>query len=268
MYKIGDKEYNDNEVSETLWDIFKSLKDECHSLAVEYVGNHQRRKFYALHYRVDYGYNKVYACFSDEELEVIRQVYKEVEEVGKEEPFEDEEDRLDYISDCFSSVDIDYLCYIPDEDLHWAGGDPLLSRVDLEDWRKYCLFQVLTMNNSSDTPDICDINIAVSDDEYIKLLELSLFDPKLTFSDLKSLMPELYEKGQKMLDVNHIDYLIRMPMITKLADKLRKKQTSQQSVKQIFDNPFIGFIIRDMLKNKEQYIDKDPELWKMFSVLI
>ena len=35
MYKIGDKEYNDNEVSETLWDIFKSLKDESklsHSL--------------------------------------------------------------------------------------------------------------------------------------------------------------------------------------------------------------------------------------------
>lgn len=267
MYKFGDKEFSDDEMTEGLWERLKAVKEECHSLAVEYVDSHPRRKYYALHYQVDPGMKKVYACFTDEELNIIKQVYDDVEKVNIEEPFTDEEDRMDYIHDCFLYVDVDFLSYIPEHDLHWAGGDPDICKVDLEDWNMYCVFQIVSMNSSSESPEINDLSIAMTDDEYVKLLELCIFDPELTFHDLKSLMPELYERGQRLLDVNHLDSFIRLGKITGVAGELREKKM-QHSIEKLIDNPFIGFAIQNMLRNKEHYVDDDPELWQSFLVII
>lgn len=268
MFGVNDKKFSDQEAADGLWKRLQVLKEKCHEAAVEYVRSHPRKLYYALYYKVDPGQQKVYAPFDDDELKLLKEAYRKLEDSAKEYPFKDIEEKVDAMRDYFENLDVHYYCYIPDGDMHWAGGDPIIDGVDLEDWQQYCPVSVVFMNNDSNAPVTEECLLPLDDEQWTRLLELCIFDPKLTFHDLKHVMPEVFDLGMSCYESNHEDIMLRIPAITEIAVKLGKEIPECQKMSKVMDNLFASFMIQEMLRNSERYKSEDLDLWNRFEVML
>lgn len=265
MFKFGNEEYTDQEAGMAIWNELKALKEKCHELAVDYVKNNPRDPYYKLTYTVDPGEEVVYTKFTDEELKALKKAYQY--EDG-DEPYECLEDRLYDLHKDAPEMDIDFTEHIPEDDWHWAGGYPVVEAVDLENPRKYCGFQLVVMKNDSEEPVMDTIALPLDDEQWTRLLELCIFDKDLTFNDLKVVMPEVHEVCNELLHVDHHDFMVRMPEVTRVAKELGKDLAERAEIEKLKDNIFGGLIVHHMLEDSEQYEADDKDLWNRFKLLM
>ena len=144
MYKIGDKEYKDEEVGLAYWEQVKTRMESCRRIAKETLQTMNREAFYRIDYDVDPGIRTVYADFSPEEYKTIKGALENFYAEASE--YEDEDERMDVISEWIREEafqwKVDWRYYIPVEDWSWAGGDPTILDVDLNDIKYFCVFRV------------------------------------------------------------------------------------------------------------------------------
>lgn len=267
MFVVNDKKISDQEAADGLWERLQILKEKCHEAAEGYVKSHPRKPYYALYYYVESGMKKVYARFEDDELALLKKANDELEEYAKKEPFKDFDEKLDAMEDFFSGLDVDYYQYIPDRDMHW-DEDPSIYGVDLEDWDTYIPVSVVRMDNDCNEPKVVKKLLQVDDEQWTRLLELCIFDTKLTFHDLKRLMPEVYEMGVCEFTRNHEDVMVRIPAITEIAVKLGDEMPECQQIAKMMDNPFGLIMAQRILENSERYKAEDLDLWNRFVLML
>lgn len=266
MFKIGDKEFSDEEVGLEFWNQVKTRMESCRSMATDYYKNLQKDGFYRIDYIVDPGSQSVYAQISDKDYNIIKKELDEyIAECGK---FEDIEEREDFFREVAYQWDIDWRCYIPDDDWQWAGGEPVICDVDLEDVKYYCVFKVTYIRGGNKEEKSKEtVNIELNEDEYISLLASRLFDSKLCFSDLRVLNPELYERIDNMVRRTHCDYYVEMEEMNGAATEIMNHSADSKKLPELSANFFTPFIIHEILNNKEKYTD-DPYLFNAFRLAI
>jgi hypothetical protein len=266
MFKIGDKEFSDEEVGLDFWKKVKARMESCRSMATDYYNNLKKDGSYRIDYIVDPGRQSAYVRFSDEDYKIIK---KELDEyIAECSKYDDMLEREDFFKEEARKWDIYWEKYIPDVDLHWAGGDPVICDVDLEDV-KYCyVFQVTNIKGGNEEKRSKEaINIELSEDEYISLLASRLFDSKLCFSDLRVLNPELYERIDNMVRRTHCDYYVEMEEINGAAKEIMDHNEGYKELPKLEADFFTPFIIHEILNNKEKYSD-DAYLFKAFRLAI
>ena len=270
MYKIGDKEYKDEEVGLAYWEQVKTRMESCRRIAKETLQTMNREAFYRIDYDVDPGIRTVYVDFSPEEYKTIKGALENFYAEASE--YEDEDERMDVISEWIREEafqwKVDWRYYIPVEDWSWAGGDPTILDVDLNDIKYFCVFRVTYIKGgNAEEKSKKIINIELSDEEYIDLLASRLFDPNLCFSDLRNLNPELWGRIDAMARTAHCDYFVEMKEINEAAKNVMESNEEYKGLPKLDDNIFSAMIITEILKHKDKY-DDDAHLFKAFHLAV
>lgn len=266
MYKIGDKEYKDEEVGLAYWEQVKTRMESCRRIAEETLQTMNREAFYRIDYRVDPGIETVYANFSDEEYRIIKQELED--DIALNGEFKNEDERKDFFREAAFEWKVNWRYYIPDEDWHWAGGDPEIYDVDLEDIRYFCAFRVTYIKGGNDEEKSKKIiNIELSEEDYINLLASRLFDSRLCFSDLHNLNPELWGRIDAMARTAHCDYYVEMKKINEAAKNVMESNEEYKGLPKLDDNIFSAMMITEVLKHKDKY-NEDAYLFKAFRLAV
>ena len=271
MYKIGDKEYKDEEVGLAYWEQVKTRMESCRRIAEEAVQKMNREAFYRIDYDVDPGIEKVYANFSPEEYKIIKEAFDDIYAEATSE-YEDEDERMDVISEWIREAafewEVDWRDYIPDYDWQWAGGDPTILDVDLNDIKYFCVFRVTYIKGGNDEEKRrMKVNVELNDEEYVDLLASRLFDPNLCFSDLRNLNPELWGRIDAMARTAHCDYFVEMKEINEAAKNVMESNEEYKGLPKLDDNIFSAMIITEILNHKDKYND-DAHLFKAFRLAV
>lgn len=266
MFKLNDQEISDLEMAQTYFERIKKRMEWCRNEAEEYLKNIERRKFYKVSYFVDSGDQTVYSAITDEDMKTIKDGIKQtldwvLEEYG---PDASEDEKANALSDYFSECDSD-ICwedYLPEKDFHWAGGPPVITDVDFNDYKHFCKFKVRhTLWYKDDKEELVDKmhNVYITDDVYINLLTAKLFDKELSFYDLQN----LYEDVYKELEAHfysyypHQHYIIYMTEINEAAKAIIDSKKEEELPRPInIDNPLIGIILNAVFKNADKFDDK------------
>lgn len=269
MLRIGEQDYSDEEVRRGLIDKYVQRMDQCRKLAEDYFDKHCRKKSYRMDYWVDPGKMSIYAHFTDDELEIIRKAYEDCREEYNQMTDEQKADCSfeDFSEDLLDDVDVDFLDYVPDEDLHWAGGDPKILHVDLEDVKKYSTFIERTYTDKGDeVTGTRTLAIELSDEEYIDLLAAKLFDEKLTCSDLRDLMPDIYERIMASAHTHHYNYAVFFHEISNAAKEVMDSlKDDEKPFDMNLGSPFLTMYISQLLKDPE-FLEKYPEIAKAINL--
>jgi len=271
MYKIGDKEYKDEEVGLAYWEQVKIRMESCRRIAEEAVQKMNRGAFYRVEYSVDPGVETVYANFSPEEYKIIKEALDDIYAEATSE-YEDEDERMEAIIEWIREEDfqwkVDWRYYIPDYDWHWAGGEPEIYYIDLNDIKYFCAFRVTYIKGGNDEEKSrTTVNVELSDEEYIDLLASRLFDPNLCFSDLRNLKPELWGRIDAMARTAHCDYFVEMKEINEAAKNVMESNEEYKGLPKLDDNIFSAMMITEILKHKDKYND-DAHLFKAFHLAV
>lgn len=266
MFKFGDKDYTDQEVEFAYWERVKKRMDSCRRIAKETLQKMQRDAFYRVEYRVDPGIKTVYVHFSEEEYNIIKKALED--DIALNGKYEGDDERKDFIHHEASKWDVDWSSYIPDEDWHWAGGDPIICDVNLDDYKYCCTFMVTYIKSGNDEEKSREcLNIELSDDDYINLLASRLFDPQLCFSDLHYLNPELFNQIDTMVNKAHCDYYVEMQDINEAAKNIMDSHEEYKGLPELDGNIFSPIMINEILNHKDQY-DDDASLLKAFRLAV
>lgn len=221
-------------------------------LAEDFLASHPRKLSYKLVYKVDPSLKEIYADFNEEEVQLIRSAYeKDLAESG---PI-DEEYLYEVRSDILSGLDISWIDHIPDEDWHYAEGNPEICNVDLEDQKKFCMFLVLFYQNENSKPESCNYSLELDDEEYKQLIAYRLFDKNLSFYDLKHLCPQLFER----LYIDGCPHQHHVMFMSEIEDCVKEieKTPGFEALPNIPDGPFIFPMVNYIFSHQEEFQDKD-----------
>ncbi len=265
MFKIGDKEYSDNDVAQTYWETVKDRMDCCRKIAEESFNQMHRDSFYRLDYSVDPGKETIYVKLPEKDYDIIKKAIEEDQAVNG--VFENYDDRTTFFMSEAFYLDIDWRDYIPEEDWSWAGGEPVILDVDLDDVKYFCAFKVTHIKGGDENQkETYKRNIYLKDEEYINLLTLRLFDPRLCFSDLSILLPDLYERIDKEVRRVHCDYFVELKEINDLARSLMESSKEYKELPDYSTNIFSPIIVHTILSQKEIFAADDDLLFKAFRI--
>ena len=88
-----------------------------------------------------------------------------------------------------------------------------------------------------------------------------LFDEHLTFYDLRVLYKDLYERIESQCYEVHEHHMIFMTEINEVAKTIIDSKNEVELPEGLnLDGPFVGIIMRPILKNRDQF--DDPALFK------
>ena len=99
------------------------------------------------------------------------------------------------------------------------------------------------------------------------MLASRLFDPKLCFSDLRNLNPELWGRIDGMARTAHCDYYVEMKEINEAAKNVMESNEEYKGLPKLNDNIVSAMIISEILKHKDKYND-DDHLIKAFLLAV
>ena len=176
MLKIAGKEYDELKVAKAYWEKIKNYDDECRRLATEYVKTAERRKYYRLDcdYRDPNTKSTFYVPLSDKDCEQIKKANAQIA-AEYSEYNEDEDERIDALSNAYFETGIKWDKYINEELLRTEVDDEYLriTKIDFSDIKHYCRIYV-----DCQLPLFVSIerDVDVSDEEYIEMLEIILFN--------------------------------------------------------------------------------------------
>ena len=265
MFGVDDKKFSDMEVVQGYWKRMKDRMAWCREAASDYLKNNDRRRFYKLTYSVDPGEKVTYAAVSDAILKEVEEAFKK--EFAENGPFNNDDEKDDF----YMGVNTDILMdYVPEEDQHCAGGSPIITAFDANDFIHCTKFKVMHTDFLKDDPeefvyDAC--NIELSDEEYIDLVAAKLFDPHLAFYDLKYLYEDIYHRVDDLCQLPHHHHIIFMQEINEIAQAILDSKSKDELPKPIGgDNPFTPVIWNIIFKNADQF--DDPQLMKALKIAV
>ena len=224
MLKIAGKEYDELKVAKAYWEKVKNYYDECRRLATEYVKTAERRKYY----RLDCDYcdpntkDSFYVPLSDQECEQIKEVNAKI--AAEYSQFaEDEDERIDALSNAYFETGIKWDKYINEELLRTIVDEEYLriTKIDFSDVKYYCRICV-----DCQLPLFVSIerDVDVSDDEYIEMLEIFLFnDSSIELSIFKYFDEKLFNHILDDLSIRpDLIYHAHLADISKAAKEIRE----------------------------------------------
>ena len=219
----------------------RSKMQWCREKAAEYHKAHPRRKFYKLTY--DFcGERETYACLSDEDIKRIQDMV--AEEIAENGPFANAEERKDFLGDNLDEV-IDWSEYLPEEHARSIdaeeGERTRVTDIDFDDYVYCSEFTVkCSVWYKDDKKDLHEhvYNIDLTDDEWIELVAFRLFDPKLTFLDLRELDKALYDRIEANVYTPHDYHLIYMTEVNDAADAISKSNVDDENARPLSSGVF------------------------------
>lgn len=265
MFGVDNQKFSDMEVAQAYGERMKDRMAWCRKEASEYLEKNERRRFYKLSYTVDPGEKVAYVAISDGVLQEVEEALKK--EFAENGPFNNDDEKYEF----YSEVITDILCdYVPERDQHWAGGSPIVTDFDRNEFIYCTNFKVMHTDFLKEDPDefVYDVcNIELSNEEYIDLVVARLFDPHLTFYDLKYLYEDIYHRVDDLCQLPHHHHIIFMQEINETAQAILDSKSKDELPKPIGgDNPFMPVIWNIIFKNADQF--DDPQLMKALKIAV
>ena len=222
----------------------RSKMQWCREKATEYHKAHPRRKFYKLTY--DFcGERETYACLTDEDIKRIQDMV--AEEIAQNGPFADAEDRKEFLEDNLDDL-IDWTDYLPEEHSRFLNTDDgertRVTGIDFDDF-VYCGKFTVKRSDwyNEDKKDLREVvyNIHLTDEEWIELVAYRLFDPQMTFLDLRELDKDLYDRIEADVYTPHAYHLIYMTEVNNAAEAIRATSDGDELAKPLSNGVFHPF---------------------------
>ena len=141
MFGVDDKKFSDMEVAQAYWESMKDRMAWCRDAATDYLKENERRRFYKLTYSVDPGEKVAYVSISNGVLQEVEEALKK--EFAENGPFNNDDEKYEF----YSKVITDILCdYVPERDQHWAGGAPIVTDFDRNEFIYCTSFKVMQIS--------------------------------------------------------------------------------------------------------------------------
>lgn len=232
----------------------------CREKAAEFLKNHPRRKFYRLAYDLR-GERETYVCLSDEDIKRIQDL--EAEEIAQNGPFAGADERREFFSDTLDDL-IDWSHYLKEDRplfFNDEGEQTHIIDIDLGDFIFCAEFtKKQPVWYKKDKQNLLDesCNISLTDEEWIELVAYRLFDPKMTFQDLRELDKALYDRIEASVYTPHECHLIYMTEVNEVADAIVKGNANDEHAKPLYSGPFhpIAPIWNDICEHPELISDE------------
>lgn len=256
MVNIEELGNSDLERAQGLWDWAQQRRLWCRQQAEEYLKQNPLKRLSKLVYTIVNDRNTIYVSFSDDELRQIREAFDKV--IAEEGPFTSPADRQNALTYCLDDTDVDWMDYIPDDDLH-CGEDPCLIDIELDATNPVCQFKILSTDSVDGELREHYSMIALDGKDVLFLLTSRLFDTRLSFYDLKQLDEELYKLIDDSLGAPHHHYVIFMQDINDAAKTILEGK----------DDCALKVDLQPIIKTITDHPDKfdDPELLKALSLV-
>lgn len=216
----------------------------CREQAAEYLKAHPRRKYYKITYDLC-GEHVTHSCLSDEDLKRIQDMIKEIAE---DDPSADDEERMAILCDNLDDL-IDWHDYLPERHAQFIGVEDgeqtLVTGIDFDDF-VYCgEFSGMGtewFNEDKEKLHPCGYLVKLTDEEWIELVVYRLFDPRMTFHDLRELDRALYDRiVDEFYTPHECNFIIAMTEVNKVADAILKNNAEDERAKPLYNGPFHPF---------------------------
>lgn len=217
----------------------------CREQAAEYLKAHPPRKFYKITY--DFcGEHVTHSCLSDEDIKSIKEM--EAEWIAVDGPFANEKERKDFfysnLYDC-----IDWSDYLPERHARFLGNEDgeqtRVTDIDFDDFihcSKFSGMRTEWFNEDKETLHPCGYLVELTDEEWIELVVYRLFDPRMTFHDMRELDRALYDRiVDEFYTPHECNFIIAMTEVNKVADAILKNNAEDERAKPLYNGPFHPF---------------------------